>query len=66
MNVEHRTLNIEHRMWMSLRSVFLIKLKRRRRTIIRRWMFDVGCSFFNPALALVWNLEFEICLEFDT
>ncbi|MFO7972817.1 MAG: hypothetical protein R6U40_13865 [Desulfobacterales bacterium] len=23
-NVEHRTLNIERRMWMSLRSVFLI------------------------------------------
>jgi len=23
MNVEHRTLNIEHRMWISLRSFFL-------------------------------------------
>ena len=59
-NVEHRTLNIERRMWVSLCSVFLIKLKRQGRTIIRRWKFDVGSSFFNPALALVWNLRFGI------
>jgi len=56
MNVEHRTLNIERRMWVSLRSVFLIKLSRQGRTIIRRWKFDVGRSFFDPVLPLVWNL----------
>ncbi len=48
---------------VSLRSVFLIKLKRLRRTLIQRWTFDVrstgggqvlarhrrvGRSFFNP------------------
>ncbi len=61
MNVEHRTLNIEHRMWMSLRSIFLIKLKRRRCILIRRWKFDVGRSFFNPVLIIgYWNLRF-IC-----
>jgi hypothetical protein len=27
MNVEHRTLNIEHRMWVSLRSVFFNKIE---------------------------------------
>jgi len=46
MNVEHRTLNIEHRMRVSLRSFFSIKLKRRRRTIIQRWKFDVRCWTF--------------------
>ena len=68
MNVEHRTLNIELRMWVSLRSIFLIKLKRQRRTLIRRWTFDVGRSFFNPtfvtrsagACAACWIFEFEI------
>ena len=46
MNVEHRTLNIEHRMWMSLRSIFSIKLEHRRCTLIRRWKFDVRCWTF--------------------
>jgi len=62
MNIEHRTLNIEHRMWISLLPAiarhtqcssffcylaqarragrsFFNKLKRRRRTLIRRWKF---------------------------
>jgi len=46
-NAQHRTSNVGV---ASLR--FLIKLKRRRRTIIQRWKFDVGCSFFNPVLGI--------------
>jgi len=55
-------------MWVLLRSVFLIKLKRQGLTIIQRWKFDVECSFFNPVLVIeYWNLRFicnlvlEIC-----
>ena len=67
MNAEHRTFNIEHRMWLSLRSFLFVKVKRRRRTIIRRWKFDVRCSFFRHKtqrqshLSLTWpkGLDFQ-------
>jgi hypothetical protein len=55
MNVEHRTLNIEHRIWMSLHSVFLINLKRRKRAIIGRWKLDVRFLF------RFWSLDIGIC-----
>ena len=40
-NAQHRTSNVD-----IASLIFLIKLKRRRRTIIRRWTFDVQCSMF--------------------
>jgi len=63
MNVEHPTLNIERRMWVSLGSIFLSKIETPK--AYPNSMLDVGCWMLDVRFLLrFWSLYIGIYLKF--